>query len=163
MGDPSTTPETLRRDLTGDGRVDMVDLRAALLRQGATLPTAQPERPGSAAPQAAVDAVFTRAAGASPGQPLLAVPLGESIGSDDSTRAQRERIDSRPPSLGRSIDTIDRLGSRDHAASRRANRGNSLSFHETSLRRLQAAAVDRVMGEESTPDRERRLRRRAPS
>ena len=68
MGSRSATAESLRRDLTGDGRIDVSDLRAALRRMGSGLPGREPERPGSAAPQAAVDAVFTRlgAAGASP-------------------------------------------------------------------------------------------------
>ncbi|MCH8921847.1 MAG: lamin tail domain-containing protein, partial [Planctomycetes bacterium] len=164
LGDSSTTPDSLRRDLTGDGRVDVLDLRAALLRQGAVLPTTEPERPGSATPQAAVDTVFARAGGASPGRLLLAVALGESIASDDSMRTQRQRIDSRPPSLGHLIDTIDRLGRRDHATLHRANRNNDLSAsRHTPVRRLQAAAIDRAMAEQSTLDRPKIFRRRAGS
>ena len=44
---------------------------------------------------------------------------------------------------------FDRLGRRDHATLRRANRASALSSHDSPLRRLQATAVDRAMGEDS--------------
>ena len=44
---------------------------------------------------------------------------------------------------------FDRLGRREHATLRRANRTSRLSSHDTPLRRLQATAVDRAMGEEA--------------
>ena len=56
---------------------------------------------------------------------------------------------------------FDRLGRRDHATLRRASRTNSLSSHATPLRRLQATAVDRAMGEDSVLDQRLLTRRHA--
>ena len=150
-----------RHDLNGDARSDVHDLRAALLRMGSGLPSGEAQ-PGTAAPHAAVDAVFSRAGGASPGRLLLADSLEEFIASDKSMRAQRKRIDSRPSSLDRSIDTIDRLGRRDRSTLRRADRHNNLSTtRDTPLRRLQATAVDHAVAEHSASDRVNAFMRRA--
>ncbi|MCH8044628.1 MAG: lamin tail domain-containing protein [Planctomycetes bacterium] len=159
IGDRSATADSLRRDLTGDGRIDLSDLRSALLRMGSGLPSGEPEPPGSATPQAAVDVFFARAGAASPGRFLLTDPIEGISVSDVSVRAQRKHVGS--PSLGHLIDAIDRLGRRDHATLRRANRISGLSSHDMSLRRLQAVAVDHALAEESTTEGASTLRRRA--
>ena len=92
MGDRS---ESRRRDLTGDGRVDVTDLRAALLRMGGGLPNAEPQRPGSAAPQAAVDVVFERLGAPAPSPQANVV--SSSLARDDrpprrETAAFRRRL-----------------------------------------------------------------------
>ena len=57
---------------------------------------------------------------------------------------------------------FDRLGRRDATTMRRTGRRNEVPISRVNpLRRLQAAAVDRAMDEQSTPDRERVIKRRA--
>jgi hypothetical protein len=79
------------RDLTGDARVDLRDLRALLLRLHTRLPTAEPSPGGASPPLVAVDTVFARLGALSPGpaavadkQPSRAIDPPRSSTAEDS-------------------------------------------------------------------------------
>jgi hypothetical protein len=98
--------ESPRHDLTGDGRVDVDDLRAALRRMGSGLPTGSPPAPGSATPQAAVDAVFERLGGPAPAAQVNA----ESTTPQRDDRPQRRETPAFRRRLGVSSRRVDSEG-----------------------------------------------------
>ncbi|MCH8922641.1 MAG: tandem-95 repeat protein, partial [Planctomycetes bacterium] len=144
----------LTADLTGDGFVDFQDL---------TLQLANWDRDVSAALGNLVDPLTTPinfqdltlllAAWTGPGPGAAAAPQAVAVEPDESSGLSR----STRTSESRAATSLhfERLGRRQPATPRRANRASRLPSHDTPLRRLQAVAVDRAMDEplESTSPR----------
>jgi len=147
----------LPADLTGNGFVDFEDLTVLLANWNQNV---------SAAEGNLVDAVTTPvnfedltvllAGWTGPGPAASPQPAA----AEATVRRDTATTDSGAATTAH----FDRLGRRDHASLRRANRTSSrLSSYDMPLRRLQAAAVDRAMDEEATRDQERIIRRRTAS
>ena len=143
------SPSHLISDLTGNGFVDFEDLTVLLAHWNQNVSAAQGNLVNSTGtPVNFEDLSVLLAAWTGPGpaaSPQAAaaeaiVPGVASVSTGDTATAQ-SRIATNAH--------FDRLGRRDHASLRRANRINGLSSHDSPLRRLQAAAVDRAMVEES--------------
>ena len=92
LGDTAATEPSLRRDLTGDGLLDVFDLRAALSLLGSRLPSGEPQQSGSAKPQAAVDAVFERIGNEAPAANARRNPPAALLEGDDSLASPIRRL-----------------------------------------------------------------------
>ncbi|MCH8044616.1 MAG: tandem-95 repeat protein [Planctomycetes bacterium] len=142
-------------DLTGNGFVDFQDL---------TILLANWNRVVSAAEGNLVDPL-----GTSVGFPDLTVLLAAWTGPGPAASPQPAATGAivhgdAATTEGRTASNthFDRLGRRDATTMRRTGRRNEVPISRVNpLRRLQAAAVDRAMDEQSTPDRERVIKRRA--
>jgi hypothetical protein len=148
-------PPAIPADLTGNGFVDFADLTLLLANWGKMVSAAEGNivGPGSAVDFADLTlllAAWTGSGAADSPQPAAA----KATVRRDTAAAERHIA---------SDDHFDRLGRRDRAAARRADHANGLRPHVSSLRRLQAVAVDKAMIEESTRDQERIIRGRTAS
>jgi len=140
-------------DLTGNGFVDFEDLTVLLAHWNQDVSAAEGNLADPAGTPVNFEdltvllAAWTGPAPAASPQPAAAeaiVPSVASVSEQDTSASERRAATNAH---------FDRLGRRDHATLRRAGRANGLSSHDAPLRRLQAAAVDGAMGEdsESTP------------
>ncbi|MCH8048199.1 MAG: hypothetical protein IID44_31275, partial [Planctomycetes bacterium] len=141
-------------DLTGNGFVDFQDLTILLAKWNQNVSAAEGNLVDpTTTPVNFQDLTVLLAAWTGPGpaaSPQAAA--AEAIVQRDTTTT-----DSRIATNAH----FDWIGRRAQVASHRARRTSGLSSHASSLRRLQAVAVDRAMDGDFTPDREMIAGRRA--
>jgi VCBS repeat-containing protein len=145
-------------DLTGNGFVDFQDLTILLANWNQSVSAAEGNLVNAGtSPVNFQDLTVLLAAWTGPGgaaSPPAAEVAPQDAGQETSTTESRAAT----------IDHFDQLGRRERAISRRAYRRNATSnSNRTPLRRLQASAVDRAIGEESSSDPVTIVRRRTSS
>ncbi|MCH8046641.1 MAG: tandem-95 repeat protein [Planctomycetes bacterium] len=150
-------------DLTGNGFVDFEDLTVLLAAWNQNVSAAEGNLVDPlGTPVNFEDLTVLLAAWTGPGPAASPQPAAAHV-TTGPPNATKQNSESEPSHTATS-DHFDRLGRRDDVALRRAGRRNDEPISRVNpLRRLQAAAVDRALAEESTPDRERIFRRRAGS
>ena len=94
-GDAAFDP---RRDLTGDARIDVRDLRALLLRLSTELPGSEPSPLGASQPLVAVDAIFTRLGAGSPAPAVIQLRPRRSLLTTRGEKGDKSNY-LHPPSL----------------------------------------------------------------
>ncbi|MCH8044584.1 MAG: tandem-95 repeat protein [Planctomycetes bacterium] len=134
-------------DLTGNGFVDFQDLTILLAHWNQNVSAAEGNLIDAAStPVNFQDLTVLLAAWTGPG------PAASPQAAAAEAIVQRDTATSE----SRVVSDVhfERLGRRDQASYRRDRRSGGLSSHDSPLRRLQAAAVDRAIGEEFAPERD---------